>query len=607
MRKNRLLLMGALAVALSIVGCNCDPVVEPGEDSGTPGETQDGGGTLPDGGGTLPDGGQQQDSGTVIPDGGIVGNQPDGGTSGVGLDGGPGSICVAAGAQCNRQQGAACCTGVCGVDGVCPQPNNLCRAAAETCTVGTDCCSNSCIGGKCSAMLCLDVGATCSGNEQCCSRTCTGGTCAPVPGGTCEVLGQACTTKAECCSSNCQNGVCTRAYVCNGYGDICSRNAECCGNACSVNDGGVGRCLNVTGGGGGGCTQDGNPCEGGTGCCSRTCVDLGYGATVCQPVGGCKLTGNFCTSNNACCGAISPSNVTCAGGRCDNGTSCNGTGNICGAGKLPDGGVLSINASQNCCDGQKEVCRVDSSGVPRCFGGGSVCPNGYDKNNPTCCIQTGNTCQFSDQCCSGTLCLPDSNGVLKCQGAGGGGGGTLPDGGSSGGGTCSAVGTRCDTDGGSPCCAGTECRATSELTKACQSLYTPPPPPPADGGTGTTDAGTGTTDAGTGGGTCSANDSACTTASQCCSGICSGNKCVAPAVCQPQNSVCVTNADCCSGLSCAVPQGTTVGSCQPGSTCSSSGQACSPTSPCCSGLSCRNSFGSSCDGTSACTCRVIIN
>ncbi|HEX8823723.1 MAG TPA: hypothetical protein VF794_27625 [Archangium sp.] len=594
MRKNRWLLMGALAVALSIVGCDC-------------------GGTNPNPGGD--DGGEQDagvDAGLLPPepDSGVVGNLPDGGTSGVGLDGGPGSVCVVAGAQCDRQQGAACCTGVCGVDGVCPQSNNLCGSSGVACSVGTECCSNVCNAGKCSVTQCVDVGASCSTAEQCCTKTCTNGTCADLPdtSDTCKVLGQSCSNADNCCSQNCQNGLCARAYICNANGDICTRDGECCGNACTATDGGVGRCETITGGGGGGCTQDGNPCTGGSGCCSRTCVDLGYGTTVCQPVGGCKLTGNYCTNNGICCGSIEPSNVTCDEGRCDNGTSCNGTGNICGEGKLPDGGVLKINASQNCCDGQKAVCKVDSSGVPRCFGGGGVagCPDGYDRNDANCCIKGGNSCQFTDQCCNGTLCLPDLSGALKCQAPSGGG--TTSDGGTSGP-TCSPVGTRCDTDAGSPCCAGTECRATSELTKACQSIYNPPPPPPADGGTGgTTDAGTGgTTDAGTGGGTCSANDATCSLASQCCSGICTSGKCAAPAVCQSQSGLCTTNADCCSGLRCDVPLGSNVGTCEPGSTCSSSGQACSATTGCCSGLSCRNSAGGACDGTTACTCRVTIN
>ncbi|QRN93275.1 hypothetical protein JRI60_29235 [Archangium violaceum] len=583
-RGNRWLLLGALAVTISIVGCDCGGTqTNPGDDAGT-----------------VP-----EDSGVVLPpepDGGVSGNLPDGGTSGVELDGGSGSYCVSAGAVCDRNQGAACCTGVCGEDGRCPEANNLCRSAGEVCATGGQCCSNSCLNGKCSSTLCLDEGGACSTAEQCCSKTCTGGKCAPLAdtSDTCKVLGQSCTeaTEDQCCSQNCQNGVCSRSWVCKANGDICTQDAECCGNSCTAQPGGVGRCETISGGGGGGCLQDGNPCGSGSNCCSRTCVDLGYGTTVCQPVGGCKLTGNFCTGNAICCGSGTISNVTCNEGRCDNGNACQPTGNICGTGKLPDGGVIKISAPQNCCDGKTDVCKVDSSGVPRCFGGASVCPDGYDSQNPACCINPGNSCQFSDQCCSGSLCLPDSTGNLKCQAPSTGGG---ADGGA--GGTCSPVGTRCDSDGGTTCCPGTQCLRTSELTRACQVPPTQPPPG-SDGGT--TDGGTGGTPDGGSGGTCSANGATCSGGTQCCSGICSGGLCSAPAVCQPQNGLCTTTADCCSGLRCDVPLGSTVGSCQPGATCSSSGQACSPSALCCSGLSCRNGFGGACDGTSACTCRVVI-
>ena len=193
------------------------------------------------------------------------------------------------------------------------------------------------------------------------------------------------------------------------------------------------------------------------------------------------------------------------GGRCDNGQSCNGVGNICGAGTLPDGGAVDINASQNCCDGRKDVCKVDSSGVPRCFGGGTgpsgACPSGYTGEAP-CCIASNDTCQFSEQCCDGALCLPagDGTGRLSCQ---------RP--------TCDPVGTNCTTD--ATCCAGTKCLPTSELTKACQVPYTPPPP--TDGGTPPTDGGTTTPDAG---GVCQANGTTCSAGTQCCSSICSGRQ-----------------------------------------------------------------------------------
>jgi hypothetical protein len=78
-------------------------------------------------------------------------------------------------------------------------------------------------------------------------------------------------------------------------------------------------------------------------------------------------------------------------------------------------------------------------------------------------------------------------------------------------------------------------------------------------------------------------------------------------VCQPENGQCTAGADCCTGLRCEVPQGSITGSCQPGALCSSGGQACSPNSPCCPGMSCRSASGVVCDGTTSCTCRVIIN
>jgi hypothetical protein len=547
---NRLLMLGALALTFSIVGCDCG-----GDDPQPPDD--------------------KPDAGPVLP------------------DAGPGSGCLPAATACSRTSGAQCCTGVCGADGRCPQPNELCRSAGEACQTGGDCCTNVCEAGKCSSAQCRDVEQSCTSADQCCTRTCTNGKCADIPGSTseCKVLGQGCTTGADCCSTNCQGGVCTRAYSCKAYGDVCQTNAECCGNACSAGDGGVGRCQFVTGGGGGGCRQDGNPCSDGSTCCSRTCVDLGYGATICQPVAGCRLTGNFCTSNDSCCGGgVNPNGtVMCAGGRCDNGQSCNGVGNICGA-RLGDGGIVDVNASQNCCDGRKDVCKLDESGVPRCFGGGSQqCPTGYTGTSP-CCINEGATCQFSDQCCNGALCLPKGDGTLSCQ---------RP--------TCSPVGTACTPGadaGSSPCCNGTQCLAAGEFGYACQ-VPGSTPGGGIDGGTGGRDGGTGTPDAGP---VCRPNETSCTSPSQCCSGICTSGVCKAPALCQPQNGACTAAADCCQGLKCEVPAGSTQGTCQPGATCSAGGQACSANNPCCTGLRCEGEVsGNLCNGTEPCICAVIIN
>ena len=532
MNKKTLVFFAALAAGYTLSACNCG--------SSHPPNTNDGG---PDDGG---------------------GN----------YDGGPGSNCLTDGMSCSASSGGVCCSGVC-TNAICSVPT-FCSGPSASCAVNTDCCSNHCTNGSCSAQQCLDVGASCSSNADCCTANCTNGACATIPGQTCGIIGQACTSGANCCSTNCQGGVCVRAYSCQANGDICFRNTDCCGNVCSVTDGGPGVCLAISGGGGGGCNQDGNPCSGGTTCCSRVCVDPGSGATVCQPVDGCRLTGDFCLSTNACCGGgINPNgtvqcrtDIVLGSGRCDNGNACNGVGNICGSPHLldggvatyPDGGVIHVNASEDCCDGHKQVCRVDTSGVPRCFGGGSAtCPAGYTGQAP-CCIQTNQSCQFSDQCCDGARCLPGDGGFY-C---------TLAN--------CLGVGTTCTPGPSSNCCNGTSClRTNNELTSyACQVSI------------GGSDAG-----AADAGGTCAANGSACDAGTGCCSQICNAGSCQAPAVCQPLSGTCTSTADCCSGLSCSVPGGSTTGTCQP-SNCPGVGQACSTSTTCCTGLFCVNSSLTAC-------------
>lgn len=561
MKANRWLVLFGLALALGVTGCSEDKPPE-----GPPGNT---------------DAGSTEDAGS---------------DSGVDLpDGGPGSECVDVGAACSRDTGAACCTGICSADGTCPAPSEQCTPAGSACTSGIQCCTQSCLGGTCSTQQCLDVGGTCANAEECCTKICGGdGKCAPLPAGTtsCKVPGQACGANGDCCSTNCQGGICKPAYSCQANDDICLKNEDCCGGVCSQNSTGTpGRCVAVGGSGGGNCVQDGNPCTGGSTCCSRVCVDLGYGATVCQPVNGCRPTGDYCAADGVCCGGEKVSNaVDCRENRCDKPNGCNPVGNICGSGMLPDGGIIDVNAREACCDGQKAVCKVDSAGVPRCFGGcpsgqcPASCPSGYT-GEAGCCIPQDSTCQFSDQCCNGNRCLPGANGAFTCQPA--------P--------TCDPVGTVCDP-AASGCCAGTACRAIDELTYVCRPTGTSPGGG-TDGGTGGVDAGTGGADAGP---ICRPNGQTCSSGAGCCSGICTGGTCQAPQACQPQASACTSASDCCTGLGCRIPGGASVGTCEPGSTCSAGGQACSPNSPCCFGLSCETSMGAACDGTQPCTCAVII-
>jgi hypothetical protein len=384
-------------------------------------------------------------------------------------------------------------------------------------------------------------------------------------------------------------GACAPAYNCQANGDVCSKDADCCGNACSVNDGGAGYCMFVRGGASGGCLQDGNPCpNGGENCCSRTCVDLGSGAPVCAPATGCRVTGNFCLATSNCCGGAPNPNgtVTCdsSTSRCNLGISCEPPGIICGNAKLADGGTLSINAPVDCCTGitppvdTMNLCKLDSSGIPRCFGGKSgQCPTGYTGKSP-CCIQAGNLCQFKDQCCNGLPCLPNPDGGagFYC---------TVTS-------NCLPLGASCNPnlDGGSGCCSGSMCAATGELSYACQL--------PSDGGTAD-------------GGGCKPNGSACTASSQCCSSICTSTDggpatCQTPSSCQQQGGTCTASSDCCSGLACNIPSGSTTGTCQT-SSCQNSGQTCSASLSCCSGLLCLDSNGNACGSTGSCTCMVVIN
>jgi len=288
-----------------------------------------------------------------------------------------------------------------------------------------------------------------------------------------------------------------------------------------------------------------------------------------------------------CRGADAGSDTT---GRCDQGNACNPVGNICGAHVLPDGG--SVNAPQDCCNGHvssggqvtpgSDVCKLDSSGIPRCFGGASTqCPTGYT-GQEGCCIAAGDECQFKDQCCGGAPCVPGPSGKLVCTVA-----------------SCTPVGTACTSS--TECCAGTSCRPTETGGSVCQVT-------PQGNDAGTPDAGS-SPDAGA----CHANGTACTVGVDCCSQRCSGadggvnsGTCQAPVACQPQGSTCTSTADCCTGNACLIPPGAPTGTCQ-STTCNGNGQACTSGNQCCPGLYCLDQTNVFCNGTGDCACRVLLN
>jgi hypothetical protein len=349
-------------------------------------------------------------------------------------------------------------------------------------------------------------------------------------------------------------------------GEICYRDDDCASGMCAppARPGEPGRCADASGG----CGLDGYPCTSDSNCCTRKCVDLGTGAKVCQPSPGCRMTGNYCDSTAACCGGTNETDTslpntygifcdsvgqtpghaeydtssqdsrTCTGGQ-----ACNPPGNICG-----------YKASQNCCyDGGgsgKAVCKPDSGGILRCFGGpvNTTCPTGWDANDPDCCKSEGAVCQFRDQCCGGMPCVPDDAGVLRCTNVS----------------ACLPTGTRGCNLAADPCCTGS-CQNIPEVGFVCAP----------DGCTDATCAG------------CRVIGNACTSATQCCSGVCDEAAGICRAPCVAETGTCTRNDDCCTGLTCSIDDGKTSGTCVGsggggggGPTCSSTGQSCASL-PCC--------------------------
>lgn len=489
------------------------------------------------------------------------------------------TACIEGGTTCNPNE--PCCSGPCvTATNKCPVSGGLCRDPGAGCTTGSQCCSGSCdtTTATCKTAQCLPTvnpdGSTnaCVDASQCCSGTgscspTTSGVCQVLPPGTvandtCRTLGETCGVGTDCCSTNCKNGVCAPAYYCNASGDICYQGSDCCSGTCDLSNTTslAGRCVRPNGG----CIQDGNPCSGNSGCCTRLCADPGSGVTVCMSAPGCSMTGAYCDSTNDCCGgygdAMRPTGygIVCESStsdpaqRCNNGQACNPPGNICGVSR-------DVNASQNCCmpsswsGSGKPACKQDDAGIWRCFGAPNIpdvnikCPTGYDGTNPECCIADGQACEINAQCCNGETCSQDAaTGTFKCTSANN---------------ACLPAGTTC-ASGGTPCCSPYGCTYLPEFGSVCAE----------SGTTGCKPTGPSST---------------CTTDGECCQHICDpAGHC---ALCRPTNDACTTGAECCGGICdmgvCRDPV------CLPaGSDCSALG------STCCTGYTCETTpeFGKVC-------------
>jgi hypothetical protein len=301
-------------------------------------------------------------------------------------------------------------------------------------------------------------------------------------------------------------------------------------------------------------------------------------------------------------------------GTCSNPTSCDPEGDVCGG---TGGG--KVNAREDCCDcapPKFNCCKPDGNGVYRCYGtpGGNpgACPNGYTGTAP-CCIAAGAQCTFSSECCGGTPCLPDGNGVLRCQAP-------TPDGGP----TCVNLNGVCTSSG--DCCAGGACTLViGQLTGTCTPVAPPPPPPPpADAGV-----------------VCKGTGDTCASVADCCQGL----MCLKPTgatlgacgtvppppadagtpdattppdapVCALAGGSCMSALDCCSGLFCYLAEGASVGVCgappppppPPPPACATTGQACLTSTDCCAPNTCFAPGGTNvvCTGQAGCTCYYVI-
>jgi hypothetical protein len=259
-----------------------------------------------------------------------------------------------------------------------------------------DCCSLSCIAGECAeGPLCAVIGGDCTGNGDCCSNVCTADKCESAGDG-CVPLGEICTgTDSSCCSGNCADidGTfrCILTSVCRGEGDLCDEDGDCCSGVCKD-----GHCPTIAE-----CQTVGEPCTGFHECCSGVCADPGTGTMVCQYPSGCRSIGEVCLTEDDCCGGICNPVGDTGLKRCEKPAN---------PGCLPEGEVCGGSAfgnSYNCCpsgpDGGSQLCLPTDIGITRCYGVGTS----------EACLQDGEPCTFSDECCGG-FCLPNQDGDLVC-------------------------------------------------------------------------------------------------------------------------------------------------------------------------------------------------
>ena len=134
---------------------------------------------------------------------------------------------------------AECCSANCNLKTKqCDTPLTVCAAPGATCSAGPECCTFSCVSGKCSSKQCVADNLACASNAECCGGTCApdgagGGKCTPLNPGGGATGGNPCTKNDDCASKFCNGGICTGSSFCGQSGEECSGNTDCCGGLCT--------------------------------------------------------------------------------------------------------------------------------------------------------------------------------------------------------------------------------------------------------------------------------------------------------------------------------------------------------------------------------------
>ena len=294
-----------------------------------------------------------------------------------------GPMCSPVGGPCGRT-GGVCCAGA-----ICPPAggNDLCiacRQPEQSCAATSDCCSGTCVAGRCTDAICSPIGGPCGRTGGVC---CAGATCPPAGGNdlciACRQPEQSCGATSDCCSGTCVAGRCTNA-TCSPVGGPCGRTGGvCCAGAICPPAGGNDLCI--------ACRQPEQSCGATSDCCSGTCVAGRCTNATCSPVGGpCGRTGGVC-----CAGAICPP----IGGN-----------DLCIACRQPE---QSCSATSDCCSGTCVAGRCTNAtcspvGGPCGRTGGVCCADGFcpPLGNELCvaCRRPEQSCAQSSDCCSGSSC-----------------------------------------------------------------------------------------------------------------------------------------------------------------------------------------------------------